>query len=217
MLNTIYGPNTFQHILDRTIYRILTRLQRQTFVPHILKGNHLPAYFLLREFFSQDMTILRMKRTVHTSIDTIIGEIQRRKHHNSVSIKILFDLFRQRIDLLIDLLILTRQKHRSFPMIQSLSFLCFLQYLLHQFAVVFIFICICQRIHDLLMTDKFFCFSCLCTIHLLSSLFLRVISPVCHHFIAPHLLRFLPPFPVCHHTANIFFCFLWEKDLASPH
>ena len=94
-------------------------------MPHVLKGHYFPFNLFLREFFSRNVFILCMIRTIHTAVHTIIRQIQWSKHYNSIAVKILFNLFRQCTDFLILLLILTDQKNRCLPVVQTFSFSCF--------------------------------------------------------------------------------------------
>ena len=134
-------------------------------MPHVLKGHYFPFNLFLREFFSRNVFILCMIRTIHTAVHTIIRQIQWSKHYNSIAVKILFNLFRQCTDFLILLLILTDQKNRCLPMVQTFSFSCFLKNLIDQFHIVLVPFCILQSLHDLLMTDKLFRFHGIYPIH----------------------------------------------------
>ena len=100
MLDTVNCLDTVQHIFNRIVNRILARLQRQTFMSHILKRNYLPPDFLLRQLLSGNVLVFHVVWTVHAAIHAVIRQIQRRKHDDPVSVEILLDLARQLKDLL---------------------------------------------------------------------------------------------------------------------
>ena len=52
--------------------------QGKTFVSHILQGDDLFFDFFLGQFFSCDMLVLMVVRTVDTAVDAVIGKIQRK-------------------------------------------------------------------------------------------------------------------------------------------
>ena len=157
MFNAVDSLNTFQYIFNRIIHRILSCLQGQSLMSHILKGDNFPADFLLGQFFPWDMFVLGMIWTVDTAVDTVVGKIQRRKKHDPVSVEILFDLFCQSIDLLVLILQITVQKDRRLSVAQSLSQPGLIQDLIDQFSVMLILLCIFKGLHDLLMVDKIIC------------------------------------------------------------
>ena len=75
MFNAVDGLNTFQHILDRIVYRILSCLQSQSLMSHILKSDNFLADLLLGQLLSGDMFVLSVIRTVHTAVYTVIRQI----------------------------------------------------------------------------------------------------------------------------------------------
>ena len=75
MLNAVYGPDTLQNIFYGIVLRVLARFDGKPFMPHILKGSHLPPDLLLSQLLSGNMAVLLMIRAVDTSVDAIIGQI----------------------------------------------------------------------------------------------------------------------------------------------
>ncbi len=65
------------------------------------------------------MLIFRVIGTVNTSVDAVIGQIQRSKHYNPVSVKFLLDLFCQAEHFLCQFRIFALQKCQSFPVIKA--------------------------------------------------------------------------------------------------
>ena len=165
MFHAINRLNAFQHILNRAIHRVFPRLQCEPLMSHVLERSHLPADFLLRQLLSGNVFILRMIRTVNTSIYTIIRKIKRSKHNNPVSVKIFLNLLCQSINFLILFLNRAVQQYGCFPVGKSLPLPCLIQYLLNQFLIVFVLLRIRQRVYNLLMADKFLRFHGFCIIH----------------------------------------------------
>ena len=121
MLDLIYGVNAFQIIIHGVVHRILSGLQSQTFVPHILKRDDFLADLLLGQLLPCDMLVLHMIRTVGASIDAVVGKVQRGEHDDTVSVEILLDLFCQLEYLLVHGGILTGKKHGSLSVGEPLS------------------------------------------------------------------------------------------------
>ena len=67
-------------------------------MPHILQGDNFFFNILLRELFSCNVLVLHVIRAVYAPVYTIVGEIERCEHNDSVAVKILFDLFGKRED-----------------------------------------------------------------------------------------------------------------------
>ena len=79
---------------------ILSCFQSKTLVALILKSDNFRADFLLGQLFAGDVLVDGMVGTVSTAVYAIVGKVQRRKHYNTVAVKILFDLLGQSIDFL---------------------------------------------------------------------------------------------------------------------
>ena len=71
----VFMLDTVQHIFDRAVNRILARLQRQTFMSHILKRNYLLPDFLLRQLLSGNVLVFHVVWTVHAAIHAVIRQI----------------------------------------------------------------------------------------------------------------------------------------------
>ena len=155
MFDTVNRFDRFQNIFDRIVFRIFSCLDRQSFMSHILQSCHFFYNLFLGQFFPGDMCILFMIRTVYATVDTVIGQIQRCKKHDPVSVKFFFNLCRKFIHFLNLVRHLTGQQHRSLSVCQAFAFLCFRKDLVDQFHVVFICICISQGLSDLFIWDKF--------------------------------------------------------------
>ena len=138
MLDTVNCLDTVQHIFNRIVDRILARLQRQTFMSHILKRNYLPADFLLRQLLSGNVLIFHVVWTVHAAIHAVIRQIQRCKHDDPVSVEILLDLARQLKELLHLFRDFAVKKHCRLAVSQPFSKPRLRQNLVNQFHVVFI-------------------------------------------------------------------------------
>ena len=72
MFNIVNRVDTFQNILQRIIYRIFPCFNCQAFVAHILQCHHFLPYFFLGKFFSADVFVFQMIRTVFAAIDTVV-------------------------------------------------------------------------------------------------------------------------------------------------
>ena len=72
MFDAVNRLDTFQHIFDRIVDRILARFDCETLMSHILQCDNLITDLLLSQFDTRNMLIFVMIRTIGTSIDTII-------------------------------------------------------------------------------------------------------------------------------------------------
>ena len=126
MLYTVNGVNGLQHVFNGIVHRVLPCFQGQALMSHILQRHNLPADFILCQLLPWDMLVLGVVGTVHTPVDAVIGQVQRRKQHDAVSVEILFNLLRQLINFLVLVLQSAVQKHHGLPVGQApaLSGLC---------------------------------------------------------------------------------------------
>ena len=112
MMHGIDGFDAVENVFDGVVHGVLARLDRQTLVPHILQRNDLGAHLLLRELFAGDVLVFEVIRAVNAAVDAVVGQIQRREHHDAVAVKRLLDLVGQAVDLLVLFGNVARQQHR---------------------------------------------------------------------------------------------------------
>ena len=120
VFDRIDGLNALQHILNGTVYRVFTGFQRQTLMAHILQSNNFLPDFFLCQLAAGDMLIFVMIWTVQTSIDAVVGQIQRSKNYNSVAIKSILNFCRTVKNPLNNIWVFTQQQQNSFPVAQTL-------------------------------------------------------------------------------------------------
>ena len=162
MVNAVDRLDALEDILDRIVLRILTCLDRQSLMTHILKCDNFLTDLFLSKLLSRDRLILCMIRAVQASVDAVIREIQRREKHYSVSVVCLLDLFSDLEHLLDAFRIFTGQQHRRLPVGQSRSVLrclkitraSLLKDRIDQFEIILICFGICQSFLDFFIIDK---------------------------------------------------------------
>ena len=157
MLNIINSVDGFQHIFNRIVYRVLSQLNSQALVAHILQGNNFLANLILSQLLTADVLILGMIRAIQTAVDTIIGKIQWGKQHNAIAVVILLNLTSQIIDFLQLGLVVTSQKYGSLTMGKSLAQLSLGNNLIHNLHIVLVFVSIFQGCLNFLVRDKLLC------------------------------------------------------------
>lgn len=54
---------------------------------HILQGDDLCPHLVLCQFFAGDVRIFAVVRTVDAAVDTVVGEVERRKQDDTVAIE----------------------------------------------------------------------------------------------------------------------------------
>ena len=121
--------------------------------------------FLLGQFLPGDVPVLQVIRTVKTSVDTVVGQIQRGKEDNTIAVE-------GQLDLLCDLIhpfdlfrVFAGQKHGSLPVCEAGAGTavpvfhrpCLLQDLIDQFFIVLVLLRIGKSCTDLLIIDEFLC------------------------------------------------------------
>ena len=116
VLNAVNRLDALKDIFNRIIDGILTCFQSQTFVPHILKGNDFLFDLFLGQLLAQNMLIFVVIRAINTAVHAVVRQIKRRKHHDAVAVISILDLARERVNLRIDLRIITREKQRCLAM-----------------------------------------------------------------------------------------------------
>ena len=80
---------------------------------HILQSDDFFSDFFLGQFLPGDVFVLMVVWTVNTAVDTVIGQIQRCEHDDTVAVEVLFDLFRQAADFFGDFFVFAGQQHRG--------------------------------------------------------------------------------------------------------
>ena len=145
MLDRIDRLDTFKYIFDRIVDRILPCFERKAFVSHILKRDYFTFDILLRQFFTRNVFIFEMIRAIYTAVNTIVGQIERRKHNDASAVEFFFDLTCQLEHFLIEVIKLTFKKYSCFAMRNAFAFSCFFDDRFDQFTIRFIFLRIGDR------------------------------------------------------------------------
>ena len=101
MFDAVNSLDTVKNIFERVVDRIFAGFNGKTLVSHILQGDDFTPDFFLCHLLSGDVFVPCVIRTVFASIDTVIGQIERGKHNDTVAVKFLFDLLCQCINFLI--------------------------------------------------------------------------------------------------------------------
>ena len=111
VLDRIDGVDALEDIFNRVVDRILARLDRQPLVTHILQGDDLRLDLLLRQLFAADVLVFGVIGAINTAVDAIVREIERRNHHDAVTVKVLFDLHGKAVDLLYLFIVVAGEQH----------------------------------------------------------------------------------------------------------
>ena len=121
VVNVINGVDAFQNVRDRVVQRVFAGFNGKPLVSHVLQRRDLPNNVLLRQLFAGDVLVLGVIGAVGTSVDAVVGQIQRGKNDNTAAVEVQLDLPCQTVHLLCHSIIFTEQQHRRLPMIQPLS------------------------------------------------------------------------------------------------
>ena len=164
-MHAVYGVDAFKNVLYRIVLGILARLYGKTLVSHVLKGDDLCPHFVLSQLLAGDVFVLQMIRTVQTSVDAVVGQIQRRKKNDAVAVKRQLYLLRDLEHLLYLLRDLTGEKHGSLAVCQpgahtavlSLARTSLLKDLVYQLDIVLVGFRVFKRSQDFFIIDKFLC------------------------------------------------------------
>ena len=113
VLGAVDGLEAFQDVAQGVVGRILSCLDGQAFVAHVLQGDNLGANLLLRELAARNVAVLRVVGAVKTPVHAVVGKIERREQHNAVAVIGLLDVAGELADLGVHLRILAGQKHRG--------------------------------------------------------------------------------------------------------
>ena len=160
------GVNRFdalEDVLDGVVLRVLSRLDRQALVAHVLQRDDLLPDLLLRQLAARDGSVLHVIRTVHAAVYAVVGQVQRRKDDDAVAVERLLDLTRDLVDLLHLLRDLAGQQHARLPMGQAragaaggrLPRARLFKDRVNQRFVVLVRLGVGQRLADLAVVNKF--------------------------------------------------------------
>ena len=75
MVYRVYRVDRLQHILYGVLRGVLARLQRQALMSHILQGDDLATYLLLRELAARYCAILGVVGAVYAAVDAVVREV----------------------------------------------------------------------------------------------------------------------------------------------
>ena len=169
MFDGIDRVNGFQNVFKRIVHRVLAGLQREPLVAHVLQGNDLGADLILRELLAGNVAVLRMIGAIQAAVDAVVGEIERRKEHNAVAVKILLDLLGQGINLLVFVLEFAGKQHGGVAMRKALAPACLFQDGVDHRSVGFVRVGIGQAVQNFLVVDEFLSFHGFRIVHVCSS------------------------------------------------
>ncbi len=157
VFNAVNGLDTFENVLNRIIHRVFTCFKCKTFVSHILQGDNFFFNFFLSEFFSCNMLVFEVIRTVQTAVYTVIRQIQRCKHNNSVAVIIFLNLLGKGINFLIFFFNVTVKQDKGFFMGKSLFQSCLFKNLVNKLCIMLIFLSVFKTGSYFLVIDEFLC------------------------------------------------------------
>ena len=100
VMHRVDGLDALQNVLDGVVLGILTCLDGQTLVTHILEGDDLGAHLLLGQLLAGDLLVLEVVGAVDTAVDAVVGEVERGEHDDAVAVEGQLDLLGDLVDLL---------------------------------------------------------------------------------------------------------------------
>ena len=154
MVDRVDGVDRLQHILNGAELGVLASLKGEALVAHILKGDNLAAYLLLRKLTAGNSLILSVIGAVDAAIHAVVREVQGCEHHDAVAVDLLLELTRNGKDALLDLLILYLDKYRSLTVRDALALFGLGENLLDECSVVAVLACPLQCGAYLAVVDK---------------------------------------------------------------
>ena len=124
-------------------------------MPHILQRDDLAANLILRKLLAANLSILRMVGTVDAAVYAIVREIQRRKKHDALAVKLFLDLLGKRKHPLQKIGGINREQERRLAMRQPLAVARTHQKALHECTVILIRFRPRERRKDFFMMNEF--------------------------------------------------------------
>ena len=120
----IDGLHRLKDVLDGVVPGILPRFNGQPLVAHVLQGHHLRANLLLSQLAPRNLAVLGVIGAIQAAVDTVIGQVERGKQHNPVSVIGLLNLPGQSLDLIIDLGVVTGKEHGGLSVADGGAMVC---------------------------------------------------------------------------------------------
>ena len=87
MAHGIDGVYRLQDIFKWIHHRVLSGFEGETLMAHVLEGYDLAANLVLGELTAGDGLVFEMIGAVDASVHTVVGEIERSKHYDTVAIE----------------------------------------------------------------------------------------------------------------------------------
>ena len=157
VLDAVDGLDALEYVLDGVVDRVLSGLEREALVSHVLQGDDFLSDLLLGQLFAGDVAVLGVIRTVNAAVDAVVGQIERGKHDDAVTIKVLLDLLCQGVNLLVFVLQGAVEQHGCLPVSKAPALARLVQDLIDERAVCAVLLCVVQRLQDLLVVDEVVC------------------------------------------------------------
>ena len=178
VVHAVNGMDAVENVVNRVVYRVLARLDRQPLVPHVLQCDNLGTHLVLGQLFTRNVLVFHVIGTVDAAVDAVIGQIQRRKNDNAVTVKCQLDLLGDAVNLLHLVRQIARQQHRCFAVGQPGAMIAgggfagarFLQNLVDQRLVVFVRLGVGEGFLYFCIVDKFGRDARMGIVHMISSL-----------------------------------------------
>ena len=158
MFDGVNGVDAFENVLYRIVFRVFAGFERQAFVSHILQGNDLLTDFSLCKFASVYGFVFGVIGAIDTSVDAIVGQIERSEHDDAVAVEFLFDFLGKFKGLFVEFRVVTFKQESRFTVGESFAFGCLFENSFYKLFVVLMFTGIMDGVDDFVVADKFFCF-----------------------------------------------------------
>ena len=163
VLDGVDGADALQDVLDGVVDRVLAGLDGQALVAHVLQGDDLAPHVLLAELDAGDVLVLAVVGTVDAAVDAVVGEVERREHHDAVAVEGELDLLGELIHLLHLFGDLAGQQHGGLPVRQpcadrsggGVAGAGLFQQAVDEFDVVLVLLRVAERLLNLFVVDEF--------------------------------------------------------------
>ena len=136
---------------------MLACFQQKALVAHVLKGDHFLTDLLLRQLLTNDGLVLGVVWAVDTTVDTVVGEVERCKEHDTIAVDVFFDLFSQTEDAFVAFGDVAVEQDGGFTVREALEGLSLVEDRIDQFSITFVFLCPSERGLDFFIGNEFFC------------------------------------------------------------
>ena len=142
-LGVIDGVDRLQDVFEGVHNGVLASLEGNALVAHLDQRLYLGTDFVLREFLARNGLVLGMVGAIDATVDAVVGQIQRGKHHDAVAVETTLHVLGQLLVAFNQVGLVAVEQHGSLAVGKTLAQCGFIDNLLNQSTITLVLFSVC--------------------------------------------------------------------------